>query len=46
MRKNGVMLHITSLPSPYGIGTMGQTARDFIDQLERNGQSIDRKSVV
>lgn len=40
MRKNGVMLHITSLPSPYGIGTLGQNARDFIDQLERNGQSI------
>lgn len=40
MRKNGVMLHITSLPSPYGVGTMGQAARDFIDQLERNGQSI------
>lgn len=40
MRKNGVMLHITSLPSPYGIGTMGKIARDFIDQLERNGQSI------
>ena len=40
MRKNGVMLHITSLPSPYGVGTMGQAARDFIDQLQRNGQSI------
>lgn len=40
MRKNGVMLHITSLPGPYGIGSMGQPARDFIDLLERNGQSI------
>lgn len=40
MRKNGVFLHITSLPSPYGIGTMGQHARDFIDMLARNGQSI------
>ncbi len=37
MRKNGVMLHITSLPGPYGIGSMGQPARDFIDLLERNG---------
>ncbi len=40
MRKNGVMLHITSLPSPYGVGTMGYTARQFVDQLERNRQSI------
>lgn len=40
MRKNGVLLHITSLPSPYGIGTMGQNARDFVDMLERNGQAI------
>ncbi len=40
MRKNGVLLHITSLPSPYGVGTMGQAARDFIDQLQRHGQSI------
>lgn len=40
MRKNGVMLHITSLPSPYGVGTMGQSARDFVDQLARNKQSV------
>lgn len=40
MRKNGVMLHITSLPSPYGVGTMGQAARDFVDQLARNKQSV------
>lgn len=40
MRKNGVMLHISSLPGPYGIGTMGHDARLFIDQLQRNGQSI------
>ena len=40
MRKNGVMLHITSLPTPYGVGTMGYTARQFVDQLQRNGQSI------
>ena len=40
MRKNGVLLHISSLPSDYGIGTMGKAARDFVDQLERNGQSL------
>lgn len=39
MRKNGVLLHITSLPSPYGVGTMGKEAYDFIDFLKESGQS-------
>ena len=30
---------IFSLPSPYGIGTMGQAARDFLDFLQAGGQS-------
>ena len=38
-RKSGVLLHISSLPSPYGIGTMGDAARDFIDFLAQAGQS-------
>ncbi len=38
MRKNGILMHITSLPSPYGIGTMGQAAREFIEFLENGGQ--------
>ena len=38
-RKSGVLLHISSLPSPYGIGTMGDAARDFIDFLVQAGQS-------
>ena len=29
----GVCLHITSLPGRYGIGEIGQAARDFIDTL-------------
>ena len=32
-------MHISSLPAPYGIGTMGQCARDFIDFLKKAGQS-------
>ncbi len=32
-------MHITSLPSPYGIGTMGGCAREFADFLESAGQS-------
>lgn len=32
-RKSGVLAHITSLPSPHGVGTLGQTAYDFVDFL-------------
>ena len=27
MRASGILMPISSLPSPYGIGTMGQQAR-------------------
>ena len=37
-RSSGILLHISSLPSPYGIGTFGQAAYDFVDQLARAGQ--------
>lgn len=37
-RGSGILLHITSLPSPYGIGTFGKDAFEFIDFLERAGQ--------
>lgn len=30
---------ISSLPSKYGIGTLGQAARNFIDFLEKSGQT-------
>ena len=39
MRASGILLHISSLPSPYGIGTLGRTAFDFVDFLARAGQS-------
>lgn len=39
MRTNGVLMHISSLPSPYGIGTLGQAAREFADFLSKSGQS-------
>ena len=35
VRAAGILMPITSLPSPYGIGTLGQTARDFIQFLEK-----------
>jgi 4-alpha-glucanotransferase len=37
-RSSGVLLHISSLPSPYGIGTLGQAAYDFADFLHASGQ--------
>lgn len=38
-RGAGILLPVSSLPSPYGIGTLGEEARRFIDQLARAGQS-------
>lgn len=38
MRASGILLHITSLPSPYGIGTMGKAAFAFVDFLEKSCQ--------
>lgn len=38
-RSCGVLLHLSSLPSPGGIGTMGQEAYDFVDFLKEAGQS-------
>lgn len=38
MRKSGILMHITSLPGPYGIGTMGKYAYEFVDFLEKAGQ--------
>ena len=37
-RASGLLLHITSLPSPYGVGTMGKAAYDFVDYLHRARQ--------
>ena len=39
MRGSGILMHITSLPSPYGVGTMGKEAYAFIDFLEAAGQT-------
>lgn len=38
-RLAGILLPISSLPSPYGIGTLGQAAFDFVDFLNLSGQS-------
>jgi len=39
-RSSGILLHITSLPGPYGIGTLGKEAFDFVDFLVSAGQKI------
>ncbi|MBQ7661241.1 MAG: 4-alpha-glucanotransferase [Clostridia bacterium] len=40
MRTSGVLLPIFSLPSPYGVGTLGKSAYEFADFLARAGQSF------
>ena len=37
-RSSGILLHITSLPGPYGIGEIGKEAKLFIDNLADMGQ--------
>ncbi len=39
-RRGGILLHISSLPSPYGIGTLGKDAYDFVDFLKVTGMSV------
>ncbi|MEX2594637.1 MAG: 4-alpha-glucanotransferase [Anditalea sp.] len=36
-RSSAILLHITSLPSSYGIGDMGKNAYQFIDFLHQSG---------
>ena len=38
-RRSGVLLPVSSIPSPYGIGTFGKEAFNFIDFLSKAGQS-------
>ena len=39
-RISGILLHPTSLPSPYGIGDLGDEAYHFVDFLARSGQHL------
>ncbi len=38
-RSSGILMHITSLPGLYGIGTFGKEAYKFVDFLEKSSQS-------
>jgi 4-alpha-glucanotransferase len=37
-RASGLLLHVTSLPSPYGIGDLGSSAFAWVDRLHEAGQ--------
>ena len=39
MRSSGILMPISALPSPYGVGTLGQSARDFVSFLVESGQT-------
>ena len=38
-RSSGVLMPLSSLPSPYGIGSMGKEAYRFVDFLKLAGQT-------
>ena len=38
MRECGILLPVTSIPSPYGIGGFSKEAYEFVDRLEAAGQ--------
>lgn len=38
-RGAGILLPVSSLPSPYGIGTFGKSAYEFVDKLKKAGQT-------
>lgn len=40
MRGSGILLHISSLPSPHGIGTLGRAAYEFADFLHASKQKF------
>lgn len=39
-REAGVLLHITSLPSKHGVGTLGNSAYEFVDWMRSAGLSV------
>ncbi len=40
MRQSGVLMHMTSLPSPGGVGTLGKEAYAFADFMEKAGLRV------
>ena len=52
MRASGILLPISSLPSPYGIGTLGKEAFEFVDfekpanLIGKSCRSVRRLTVI
>ncbi len=40
MRESGILMPVASLPGPFGIGTLGKGAYDFVDFLAKAGQHV------
>ena len=40
MRECGILMPVSSLPGPYGIGCFGKAAFQFVDFLSAAGQTI------
>lgn len=40
MRQSGILMHISSLPGPGGIGSLGKEAYSFADFLKQSGMTI------
>ena len=39
-RSSGILAHISSLPSPHGIGDIGYSSWNFLDFLQKSGQTL------
>lgn len=39
-RKSGLLMHLSSLPGPDGIGTLGQPTIEWIDAMKDSGQTL------
>ena len=40
MRRSGILMPVSSLPGPYGIGTFSKEAYNFVDFLKESGQKL------
>lgn len=39
-RRSGVLMHVSSLPGEYSVGSFGETARLFVDKLAESGFTV------
>ena len=40
MKKSGILMPVSSLPSAYGIGALDSAAYHFVDQLQRGASAL------